>query len=169
MDEPLIAIIGQLSKELHGENWKDLSKTVKEIWNPLAKKLLLGRIGLHEADLKSAGKLAFDSYMECHAESESLKSNLREIIKSNKDSKGQSHPLVFIVDELDRCTPTFAIKTLERIKHFFSIPGIVFIFGVNKKSLKESIRKIYGNIDGDDYLRRFFHLDLVLPKVEASV
>lgn len=40
-------------------------------------------------------------------------------------------PLVFIVDELDRCNPTFAVKVLERIKHLFAIPHIVFVLAID--------------------------------------
>ena len=33
--------------------------------------------------------------------------------------------LIVFVDELDRCKPTYAIKVLERIKHYFSVPNII--------------------------------------------
>ncbi|MBQ2850113.1 MAG: hypothetical protein IJE77_06490, partial [Thermoguttaceae bacterium] len=34
-----------------------------------------------------------------------------------------------IVDELDRCRPLHAIQFLERIKHFFAVPNVAFVFG----------------------------------------
>ncbi|MFX8785979.1 P-loop NTPase fold protein, partial [Acinetobacter baumannii] len=52
-------------------------------------------------------------------------------------------PLVFIVDELDRCKPEFAIRLIERIKHFFDIPKVVFILAINKTQLEESINNFY--------------------------
>jgi predicted KAP-like P-loop ATPase len=45
------------------------------------------------------------------------------------------HPLVFIIDELDRCKPEFSIRLIERIKHFFDTPNIIFVLAVNKKQL----------------------------------
>jgi predicted KAP-like P-loop ATPase len=33
-------------------------------------------------------------------------------------AKKLDKPLVFIIDELDRCRPDFAIRLIERIKHF---------------------------------------------------
>ena len=76
-------------------------------------------------------------------------------------------PLVFIIDELDRCRPTFAIELLERVKHIFDIPGIVFVFGINQKELCSSIKSVYGEIDAGVYLRRFFDISLSLPDANA--
>ena len=36
--------------------------------------------------------------------------------------------LVIFVDELDRCKPSFAVRLLERIKHYFSNERISFVF-----------------------------------------
>ena len=65
------------------------------------------------------------------------------------------HPLIFIVDELDRCRPTFAIELLERVKHIFDVPNLVFAFGLNRDELS--------NV----YLRRFFDFEFNLPQVDS--
>ncbi|NGT16938.1 KAP family P-loop NTPase fold protein [Achromobacter insolitus] len=78
-------------------------------------------------------------------------------------------PLVLIIDELDRCRPTFAIAMLERIKHFFSVPGLVFVLALDLEQLKASTRKVYGSdLDAIEYLRRFVDLELRLPRAEAG-
>ena len=70
---------------------------------------------------------------------------------------------VFIVDELDRCRPTFAIELLERVKHIFDVPALVFVFGINHDELCKSFQSIYGEIKADTYLRRFFDFEFTLP------
>lgn len=77
-------------------------------------------------------------------------------------------PLVFIIDELDRCRPTFALELMERVKHLFQVPGITFVFGANKKSLMASVRSGYGDQE-DEYLQKFFDLEFKLPIFPASV
>lgn len=67
-------------------------------------------------------------------------------------------PLVFIVDELDRCKPEFAIRLIERIKHFFDIPNVVFVLAINKKQLEESINNFYGFSKTSNYLEKFIVL-----------
>ena len=75
-------------------------------------------------------------------------------------------PLVFVIDELDRCRPTFSIELLERVKHIFDVPGMVFVFGVNRNELCSSIKSIYGEIDADVYLRRFLRHGISLARSE---
>ena len=76
-------------------------------------------------------------------------------------------PLVFIIDELDRCRPTFAIELLERVKHIFDVPDLVFVFGVNRAEICKSLQSVYGEIDADLYLRRFFDIEFSLPVTDA--
>lgn len=71
-------------------------------------------------------------------------------------------PLVFIVDELDRCKPEFAIRLIERIKHFFDIPKVVFILAVNKNQLEESINNFYGFSGSSNYLEKFIDFSVIL-------
>lgn len=82
--------------------------------------------------------------------------------------KAKQKPLVFIIDELDRCRPTFAIELLERVKHIFDVPNIVFVFGINRAQLTKSLRSVYGEIDADEYLRRFFDMEFILPEADAK-
>lgn len=77
-------------------------------------------------------------------------------------------PAVCVVDELDRCRPTYAVELLERIKHIFDIENIVFVLGLNQAQLACSIRSIYGGIDAHAYLRRFFDMTVSLPQANLS-
>src|SRR5680860_400297 len=80
-----------------------------------------------------------------------------------KKESTKPKPLVFIIDELDRCRPTFALEVLERIKHFFSVPNVHFVLGVHLGQLRNSVVVAYGaNIDAQTYLQKFIHLTLPL-------
>lgn len=66
-------------------------------------------------------------------------------------------PMIFIIDELDRCKPSFAIDTLEIIKHFFDIKNCIFIISVDKFQLSSSIKSIYGlSLDSEKYFSKLF-------------
>lgn len=72
--------------------------------------------------------------------------------------------LVIFVDELDRCRPSFAIKVLERIEHYFVNDRITFVFSMNIEQLQHTIKAFYGNdFDACRYLDRFFDIRLSLP------
>lgn len=73
--------------------------------------------------------------------------------------------LIIFVDELDRCRPDFAVKLLERVKHYFDNENVTFVFSINATELVETIKQFYGaNFDGGRYLNRFFDFCIPLPK-----
>ena len=72
--------------------------------------------------------------------------------------------IVFFIDELDRCCPNFAVRVLERIKHYFLHDKVVFVMSVNMRELQHTIKLHYGNdFNADKYLRRFFDFTIPLP------
>ncbi len=71
--------------------------------------------------------------------------------------------LVIFVDELDRCRPSFAVQLFERVKHYFSLDFITFVFSVNLEELEHTVRACYGEgMNATRYLDRFFDLRSVL-------
>ena len=91
-----------------------------------------------------------------------FKKQLEGFVKKNNDGK----PLIFLIDELDRCRPTYAVEVLEQVKHFFSVPGIIFVLSVDKTQLGNAIKGFYGNneINSNEYLRRFIDLEFTIPR-----
>ena len=81
----------------------------------------------------------------------------------------QRKPLVVFIDELDRCRPTYAIELLEVAKHLFAVDGVVFVLGVNRSELAESVKAVYGDsFNAEGYLHRFFDLDIRLPSPDRK-
>ncbi len=77
-------------------------------------------------------------------------------------------PMVIIIDELDRCRPDYAVRMLERIKHFFDIHGVVFIIASDGKNLPAAVKSQYGSdVAGEEYLRKFFDYEYMLPEPTA--
>lgn len=89
-------------------------------------------------------------------------SALREYLKATVQKNGK---LVIIIDELDRCKPTFAVQTLEIVKHLFNVEGLVFLFSLDINQLSHSIKVVYGdNFEAVGYLERFFNYLTLLPR-----
>lgn len=77
--------------------------------------------------------------------------------------------IIFFVDELDRCKPEFAVKVLERIKHYFGHDKVIFIISVNSLELQHTIKKHYGNdFDASKYLNRFFDFSISMPSLDMN-
>ena len=70
-----------------------------------------------------------------------------------------------MIDELDRCRPSYAVELLEVAKHFFAVHNVVFVLAVNRAELAHAVKAMYGaDFDAEGYLRRFFDLDFQLPE-----
>lgn len=101
-----------------------------------------------------------------------------EVIQSFRESlsdlpaslmNNSSGRLVIVIDELDRCKPTFAVEILEKIKHLFSVKNVVFLLVMNKQQLEEAIKSVYGaKIDAHTYLQKFINVETSIPKRVAD-
>jgi len=119
---------------------------------------------------KSSGEIMIEQVTEYANKKKGLiefKDSLGEYIEKTKNGK----PIVFIIDELDRCRPDYAVEVLEKVKHFFSVKGIVFVLSINKNELKNAIHGVYNssNINADDYLRRFIDIEYSIPEPDKEL
>lgn len=77
--------------------------------------------------------------------------------------------IIFFIDELDRCCPDFAVRLLERIKHYFLHERVIFVLSINVQELQHVIKRHYGNdFNADKYLRRFFDFTTPLPPADMT-
>jgi len=89
----------------------------------------------------------------------------KEYLSTLSEEMGHGKNLVFIIDELDRCKPRFALSILEIIKHLFSVPHLTFVLVMNRKQIEESVRCEYGNgVEAEKYLQKFVSVWATLPK-----
>ncbi|MBP1873988.1 hypothetical protein J2Z19_003707 [Ensifer adhaerens] len=101
----------------------------------------------------------------------SFRTKLQKTVISLEAKKLPS-PVFILVDELDRCRPSFAVQLLERVKHIFEAEGIVFIFATHTQQLRHSVSGFYGHsFDGYKYLKRFFDRSYVFapPQLDLFV
>lgn len=173
--EPLISILGELNKFI-----EEKYKTPNEITTKFNKTKKLGvkilkrglpalikgsTAGLLDIDkgyesavsamTEEATSELIDNYSKDKLITESFKESMKELFSKINSDK----PFVFFIDELDRCRPLYAIELLERIKHIFGIDNLIFILSIDKIQLSESIKSQYGNIDTNNYLKRFIDLE----------
>lgn len=123
--------------------------------------------------IDDAAKGAIESFNQMMKDVESKYKALNQVdvfrqalkIVFDEIQEGDEHmlPIFILIDELDRCKPTYAIELLECTKHLFSTEGVYFIFATNTEQLCHTICKVYGDkFDARNYLRRFFDLEYSL-------
>ena len=174
IEQPFVSFSKELIKyfkqnETTWNKFKTTSKTIFELILNLTKStnisVTAGCSGIISLDAsfnveKAIG--AIENFINTFIEHDdyliSFKKSLRDFIISLP-----THRLVIIVDELDRCRPDYAMKTLEIIKHFFDIKGLFIIVPTNEYSLRKCVKALYGideengqNLENEYYFNKFF-------------
>jgi hypothetical protein len=182
---PMVAAIDELkvSDPEAGKRFGERMATVKKVASKVAKRGFVAAVKLatmNAVDLEevtedvlsaTAGDVA-DDVIELFKQEKASLERFRESLEDavgEVQSEGSKKPLVFFIDELDRCRPTFAIELLERVKHLFDVKNMVFVLSIDKKQLEAITAAVYGErIDAPEYLRRFIDLEWMLPPVHTK-
>ena len=118
--------------------------------------------------LASYAEYQLSRYQDERESVERFRTVLQEMAATLSESR-DGRPLVVVIDELDRCRPSYAIELLEVAKHLFTVDHIVFALAVNRAELAQSVRALYGaSFDAEGYLRRFFDVDFRLPESDRE-
>jgi len=179
--DPLFAIISALIEclEINGKQnqvdklvnaAKNLGLFVAVIGNQLATKMTGIDMGAASAAVKKKEDKreqatqtipdTFSVYQSRKSAMESLKCEIKSIVAEFKPR------VLFLVDELDRCRPDYAIAYLETIKHIFDIKGAVFLLAADRQQLENSAKMAFGqDLDFEEYYRKFIHREITLPKI----
>jgi|GEM_PF-6556320 len=193
---PLLALTGCITDSLKKKNLiapdrlKRLATTASDI---LAKsprmlcKMAFGAVNkvvdgaLDEAkdEILDAMELSTDLFLRNNDRRANFVEQL-ETIAAEATEKVQSHPedpingtkhfpLFVMIDELDRCRPSYVIELLENIKHLFSARGVVFLLAIDLHQILGIIQHTFGLFSLEerdvrqDYLRKFIDIFWRLP------
>ena len=118
--------------------------------------------------LVSYAKDKLSGYQKAQKSVNTFRNVLQDMAGTLSEARG-NRPLIVVIDELDRCRPSYAVELLEVAKHLFMVDHIVFVLAVNRSELGHSIKALYGSgFDAEGYLRRFFDVDFRLPEPERD-
>ena len=130
---------------------------------------VLSKIGLDETKRKEV--------MEIFNETEEINTNeledyneYKNLVNSFKKALSNDQRLkLIVIDELDRCKPTYAIELLETVKHFFGVKNIIFIFLVNMEQLRSIASTSYLTEDKcSEYFEKFYDIKFTLPPLDYN-
>lgn len=145
-----------MAKMLTESGWDQISETITKLADETAD--LIRKDATEDSPLVLKRKLISEFHEKLNALTDAIKEEgLFEL------------PLVLIIDELDRCRPTYAIKLLEETKHFFDSTSVVILYGMNRAALKHTVKAVYGSEFGaDEYLQRFVRRRFSLAEAPLS-
>jgi hypothetical protein len=182
-NNPLVALMGELKTLTNKKTEPEFKNTLKKAAT-LSKQILpviVQAVADKYIDTKEIKELisgvtkgiadVFENDVNEYATKKKSITEFRKSLSTFIANTNEGKPLVFIIDELDRCRPNYSVSILEQIKHFFCVPNIVFILSIDKEQLGNAVRGVYGSdrIDADEYLRRFIDLEYSIPEPEKNI
>ncbi len=162
-----------------GKKWGNLSKAIERTFNSFINSTNIGmgigsygssqvNLSKFSTNLKAVGSTQINGenvYFHKHI-SEFLEDSLIKLRKENPHRR-----IVVFIDDLDRCHPKQSLEILDSIKTFFDIEGIVYVVGMDDRSINSIIKEKYGSEDSDgsvknglDYLQKIVQLPFKMPK-----
>jgi KAP family P-loop domain len=182
---PMVSCIDELKpgSDEANDSFRSSMATVRKAVGPIAKRAIkaaikVGTMGvldvdeaIEEATADAASEAAddlIDAFQKEKASLEQFRDALEKAVGKLSEND-PPRPLIFFIDELDRCRPSYAIELLERVKHLFDVPNMVFVLSIDKKQLEAITAAVYGErIDAPEYLRRFIDLEYALPALHTK-
>lgn len=189
-EEPLVAIIAAMLDSLNDqtnlfspdthESFRRKIAAAKPILKTIAASFAKNKLGVDPTDIftlageaVSAAEQAKGKIEDEHAYDQYYA--FKEVIQSAKaelEKLAATQMVVIVVDELDRCLPSYAIKVLERLHHlFYSLENVSVLLAVDKLQLDTTVKQIFGeNTNVTTYLKKFINFELTLDvgKIEGS-
>ena len=156
-DDPLVSLVETLVSNDQTTWGQQAAGALNEALNGV----LLKYTGIDAQKALKAAKKPVDLLGEARTRRmgrQKLKKSLTDLVNGASNKRA-----VVVIDELDRCRPTFAHELMERVKHVLNVRGLVF--GVNMVTLQETVKAIYGDVDTHQYLLRMFTTTLHMPPV----
>ncbi|HHQ4691062.1 TPA: KAP family P-loop NTPase fold protein [Aeromonas veronii] len=183
-DDPLLTVISSIIDQLKmiagkenpiPEGMRQRLLGLFKVGGKLALKAAIKKAGLEEDDFSLEGDDAnqlvdalCSNQKERYESIQYLKNEIRQWVEGAVTlGKGAlDYPAFILIDELDRCRPSYAVEMLETIKHIFDIKGVVFVLATDTEQLQHAIKVIYGDgFDAESYLGRFFHRRFTLGSI----
>ena len=183
--DPFLSLVSEITEELREckETFSDKIQDTKEAAKKVLVRAIPGLLRIATAGVldiqplleKEAGQILssfaetkITKYQEAQGSIAEFRAKLGQMAEAVVESNGQRN-LIVMIDELDRCRPSYAVELLEVAKHLFEVDHIVFALAVNRTQLSHSIRALYGrDFDAGGYLRRFLDVDFMLPEPDRS-
>ena len=183
--DPFVALSSELTKGLREYEGTDkgLAEKISNAATEVLHRAVPGVIRLATAGILDVGLLVekeagqvlaslAEKRLSGYQAAQKSVGEFRRVLQDMADTLSKSRenrPLIVVIDELDRCRPSYAVELLETAKHLFAVNNIIFVLAVNRTELAHSIKALYGSgFDAEGYLGRFFDVDFLLPAPERK-
>jgi KAP-like P-loop domain-containing protein len=165
-------LIGKASKESYLKSWRRIVGVLAQAGTDIGLRKLLG---LQLSDVQDY----VDNLQDIAPDYKNLRDfeTLIDDIRDTQDAfceliqlaskANQNRRIVFLVDNLDRCSPENVVRLLESIKNFLHAPSCVWVFAMDSGVIASYIDHKYEGtrMDGNSYLDKIVPEQYHIPPI----
>lgn len=170
-DEPLVAILASISEQLNKIEIENPDVQQKRYYGVMREFVFQISRGI----IKNFTECDVETFRKQFAEFKSLLKDKKQIEINSFDSLSsisdvieiintllcgymayESKKILFVVDELDRCLPDYAIKVLNRLHHICYETPMIQLVAFNDMELTRNINGLYHRDTDEIFARRYF-------------
>lgn len=171
-DEPLIGILASISEQLNKIEAENPDEQQKHYYRVMREVVFQVSRGI----IKNFTEYDIEAFRNRFADFRNLLKAKKQIDVASFDSLSnvsdvieivnnllcgymayEGKKILFVVDELDRCLPDYAIKILNRLHHICYESPVIQLVAVNDKELTRNINGLYHRGTDDVFARRYFN------------
>ncbi|MCQ2755200.1 MAG: KAP family NTPase, partial [bacterium] len=159
-DEPIVAIVSMMIEQI--DNYENIfPKGGKTKFKATIKTLAVLAVSCFNAQLEDKTHINFNDLIQNLKAAEDGNAELIKnvsdfdplwefkralnLLKKQIAEIAQKRTVIFVVDELDRCLPEYAIKVLERLHHISEgVKNLITVIAVDRNRLLDSISNAFG-------------------------
>jgi hypothetical protein len=172
--------VGKFEAENDRKTWK---QRAKDVLAALLTSLPEVKLGIPmAAEITLAPGDFFNSLSEQHNEAGRVKldekqeqvdlqKKFKDVLDTLSEYDGDEHRIVFLIDDLDRCSSEDIVCMLEKIKLFLWHPRCVFLLGADETAVQDAIKEIRGKGNeekAEKYLEKIVNYPFRLPPVSKE-
>lgn len=165
-ENPVVALLHKMVDDLElGEEGRRLLYVIAGALGGL---LLKATTNLSTAELREMSDRYDEERFLIREKQIRLRTHFSELLQ--RATGGGEVRLVFFIDDLDRCVPEQVLRVLEALKLFLNMPGCVYVLGVDRTALENSIRHRYQGIEVSEaeYLDKIVQLPFSIPPIATE-
>ena len=171
-DEPLIGILALISEQLNKIEAENPDEQQKHYYRVMREVIFQVSRGV----IKNFTEYDIEAFRNRFADFKNLLKAKKQIDVASFDSQSnvsdvieivnnllcgymayEGKKILFVIDELDRCLPDYAIKILNRLHHICYESPVIQLVAVNDKELSRNINGLYHRNTDDVFARRYFN------------
>jgi len=168
-NQPGVSLLLAMRRDLHLEDVR-VTRALRAIAQAITDEVRIPYIGLSLGRVRANYRELAAQDVERRSEQALLREHFKEVIAVAREAKEGQKKLVIFIDDLDRCQPATAIAMMEALKLYLSLPGCIFVLGIDPELIQSAIASEYASlgIARESYLNKIVQLPFTIPALSRE-